>query len=97
MPSLIVVEKTRTQHFSLNNAVTVIGRDGGANLELSDFKVSRRHALLVRSVEGFFVKDLGSRNGLSVNQVQLGNRHQARLKNGDVLSIVPAVAGGGPS
>jgi hypothetical protein len=87
MPSLIVVGKTRTDRFALDQAVTVIGRDKGVSLELSDFKVSRRHALLVRTSEGFFVKDLGSRNGLTVNQVQLPSRQQTRLKNGDVLAI----------
>ena len=45
MPSLIVVGKKRTEEFPLTDAVTVIGRDKGVNLELSDFKASRRHAL----------------------------------------------------
>lgn len=87
MASVIVVGKTRTREFSLADGVTVIGRDTGASIELGDLQVSRRHALLVRAAEGFFVKDLGSRNGVLINQRRVPPRQQAKLRNGDVLSV----------
>ncbi|HBP21199.1 MAG TPA: hypothetical protein DEA08_25860, partial [Planctomycetes bacterium] len=65
----------------------MVGRDAGAGLELGDLQVSRRHALLVRARQGFFVKDLGSRNGVLLNQERVPSREQALLKNGDVLSV----------
>ncbi|MEZ6184297.1 MAG: FHA domain-containing protein [Planctomycetota bacterium] len=87
MPSLIVVGKKRTEEYTLTDAVTVIGRDKGVNVELSDFKASRRHALLVQTAAGCFVKDLGSRNGVSLNKTRLATRGQMPLKNGDVISL----------
>lgn len=87
MPSLIVVGKKRTEEFPLTEAVTVIGRDKGVNLELSDFKASRRHALLVQTEVGCFVKDLGSRNGVCLNKTRLTSRGQLPVKNGDVISL----------
>lgn len=65
----------------------MVGRDGGVAVELGDLQVSRRHALLVAAREGFFVKDLGSRNGLTLNERRLPPRTQAPLRNGDVLSL----------
>ncbi len=87
MASVIVVSKTASREVALESAVTVIGRDGGVGLELGDLQVSRRHALLVSAADGYFVKDLGSRNGVLLNKQKLGSRHQATLRNGDVLSM----------
>ncbi|MEZ0228435.1 MAG: FHA domain-containing protein, partial [Planctomycetota bacterium] len=86
MPSLIVVGRREGEH-SLGSDVTVIGRDRGVTLELSDFQVSRRHALVIRTDDGCWVKDLGSRNGVLVNKAKVPTRRQQRLKNGDVLTL----------
>lgn len=87
MASVIVVGRNKTREVLLEDAVTVIGRDGGASIELGDLQVSRRHALLVHSAEGYFVKDLGSRNGVLVNHRRVPPRQHAKLRNGDVLSL----------
>ncbi len=87
MASVIVVGKRRRREHALTGAVTVIGRDAGVDLDVGDLQVSRRHALLVQATQGTFVKDLGSRNGVLVNQQRLAPRQQALLKNGDVLQI----------
>ena len=44
----------------------VIGRDSGADLVLPDNSVSRRHAVIRRTENGFEIKDLGSTNGTYV-------------------------------
>ena len=49
MASVIVVGRRSRQEHRLSGAVTVIGRDAGANLELGDLQLSRRHALLIRA------------------------------------------------
>lgn len=87
MASVIVVGRRSRREHPLSEAVTVVGRDAGAGLELGDLQVSRRHALLVRARQGFFIKDLGSRNGVLLNQERVPSREQALLKNGDVLSV----------
>jgi len=69
---------------TLNRERATVGRQEGNDLVLSDHTVSRRHAEFVRAAEGFMVKDLGARNGVSVN----GNRvQQALLKVGDIVTL----------
>ena len=49
--------------------------------------VSRRHAQLTKEREGYFVTDLGSSNGTTVNGQPLVP-HQARLlRNGDRIKV----------
>ncbi|MGE0711815.1 MAG: FHA domain-containing protein [Planctomycetota bacterium] len=87
MASVIVVGRQSRREHRLDEAVTVVGRDSGASLELGDLQISRRHALLIRARQGYFVKDLGSKNGVLLNQERVPTRQQAVLRNGDVLSI----------
>jgi hypothetical protein len=87
MPSLIVVGKKEGGELPIGADVTVIGRDRGVTIELPDFQVSRRHALVIRTDDGCFVKDLGSRNGVLVNKAKVASRRQQRLRNGDVLTV----------
>ena len=44
-----------------------IGRDTGCDLVLGDLTVSRYHARLLRSSEGWLLRDLSSTNGTMVN------------------------------
>lgn len=87
MASLIVVGRSTRREHPLDTAVTVVGRDSGANLELGDLQLSRRHALLIQASQGFFLKDLGSRNGVLINEVRVPARQQAFLHDGDVLTM----------
>jgi hypothetical protein len=86
MASLIVVGRKDGEH-SLAGDVTVIGRDRGVGLELGDFQVSRRHALVIQTDDGCFLKDLGSRNGVLLNKTRVPARRQQKLKNGDVVTL----------
>ena len=45
----------------------VLGRSRGCDCVLSDPTVSRRHALLTRTQDGWQIRDLASRNGTYVN------------------------------
>ena len=45
----------------------LIGRDAGADLVLPDTSVSRQHAKIIRTVDGFQIQDLGSTNGTFVD------------------------------
>jgi hypothetical protein len=61
-----------------------IGRGPGNDLVLPSLAVSRRHAELTRTDEGFVVRDLGSRNGVTIR----GGRHDlAVLAPGDVMVL----------
>jgi len=61
-----------------------IGRGPGNDLVLPSLAVSREHAEILRTAEGFAIRDLGSRNGIVLN----GQRtEQTALKQGDVVTI----------
>lgn len=63
----------------------VIGRAATAELALDDPMVSRQHAVLLVSPDGVSVEDLGSRNGVLVNDVRVSGTHA--LSPGDRVKI----------
>lgn len=73
---------------SLTAAVTVIGRDAGADLVVDDPGVSRRHAEIRISHDGprqqVMIRDMGSTNGSYVNGDQVGTE---QLTEGDRLTV----------
>ena len=74
---------TGAQH-PVESAVT-IGRDEGADVQLPDKTISRRHAALRIEGETAVVEDLGSRNGTFVNGTRVEDPQ--RLREGDSLQI----------
>jgi Nif-specific regulatory protein len=64
----------------------VIGRDEGCDLQVLDVRISRRHAELRRSSAGWTVADLGSRNGITINQARL---RSSGLRGGELLGVGP--------
>jgi len=63
----------------------VIGRSADCQLALDDPLVSRRHALLTVRVDGVTVEDLGSRNGVRVNDSKIDGR--VEVVHGDTITI----------
>jgi pSer/pThr/pTyr-binding forkhead associated (FHA) protein len=70
--------------FVLDRDVVSAGRHPDSDIFLDDVTVSRRHAELVRSGEGYFVRDVGSLNGTYLNRERI---EEARIDNGDELQI----------
>ena len=63
----------------------VIGRSEECQLSIDDAMVSRRHAVFRLGTESVTLKDLGSRNGVSINGERMkGDRV---LLDGDRISI----------
>jgi hypothetical protein len=71
--------------WALEQQPTLVGRHPGCDVHLPDRQVSRHHARVFHTQQGFFIEDLGSKNGTFVN----GNRVQepVRLKDGDLIQI----------
>ncbi len=65
----------------------VIGRGETCDMRLPSDEVSREHAALLRRWDGVIVQDLGSKNGISVNDRTGG---ELRMRDGDLLRIGPA-------
>jgi len=62
-----------------------IGRTPENDIVLSDMSVSRKHAEVSPRPDGFYIRDVGSSNGVSVNQTHLDNPY--RLSNGDHIMV----------
>jgi DNA-binding response OmpR family regulator len=63
----------------------VVGRDPACDVHLADRQISRRHAIVRRSPEGYAVIDVGSKNGLWVNGMSVEG--EMPLSDGDEISI----------
>ena len=65
-----------------------IGRDAGNPVQLTRPEVSKQHAFVKRTPQGWLIQDLKSRNGLFVNGKKV---QEAVLKDGDRLAVGPYV------
>jgi pSer/pThr/pTyr-binding forkhead associated (FHA) protein len=63
---------------------TTVGRDTGSAIFLDDITVSRRHAIIQRRDDEWFVIDSGSLNGTYVNGEQVD---ETKLATSDELQI----------
>ena len=72
------------EHFVPQGERTTIGRSPDCDVFLDDVTVSRKHAVLVRKDDGFFIEDQGSLNGTFVNRKRV---ESAQLEDGDELQV----------
>lgn len=63
---------------------TIIGRGSDCDLMLNEPEMSRRHALIENTLEGLFLRDLGSANGTFVNGTSV---RDTVLKPGDQIAF----------
>ena len=70
--------------YLLDSSETKIGRDLNNEICLDDITVSRSHALISRTEEGYSVKDLGSLNGTYLNAISV---RDSKIFNGDEIQI----------
>ncbi|MEM7160495.1 MAG: FHA domain-containing protein [Myxococcota bacterium] len=67
-----------------SEAIT-IGRQQGNTIQLTEKNVSRQHARLFPEQDGWVIEDLGSYNGVKVNNEVVDGR--TKLREGDVVEI----------
>jgi len=85
MPILVIQEPEgghRALH--LRQEAFVIGRSREATVSISDPTVSLRHALVSPTQAGFQITDLGSQNGVFVNEQRM---KRANLRDGDAVRL----------
>jgi pSer/pThr/pTyr-binding forkhead associated (FHA) protein len=70
--------------FALEGDRVGVGRGPENAVFLDDVTVSRRHAVLVKRNDGYYIDDEGSLNGTYVNRRRVEN---AKLEDGDEVQI----------
>src|SRR5215213_6901636 len=80
----IISEKGSGETFELNAPKISIGRDATSEITLNDASVSRYHCVIEQRGEDFFISDLGSLNGTSVNAEEA---RDTKLSNGDKVIV----------
>ncbi|RME04562.1 MAG: FHA domain-containing protein [Planctomycetota bacterium] len=70
-----------------NFSQKIIGRSPEVDITLSLETVSKRHSMLFYKDGQIYIKDLGSRNGTSVNAQRLSEGEERALNSGDIIRI----------
>ncbi len=70
-------------------ATVTLGRAQNATIRIADTAVSRQHAEVFSGPDGFYIRDLGSSNGVIVNATRIANPY--RLTSGDRITIANLV------
>lgn len=83
LPSLFVI--FNGQKFPVNKEEFIIGRGTKtADLAIKDGNISRRHAAIIHQNGAFYMKDLGSTNGIEFQGRRVDGR---RIEEGDVYQL----------
>jgi signal transduction histidine kinase len=89
VPRLIVTKgPDEGKQFEVAGESVSIGRDPVNKIRMCDTEVSRRHAELVRTADGYRVLDRGSANGTYVNSQSVKD---ALLRHGDEIQVGQSV------
>lgn len=81
---VVSADGRRFEHEVTGEAL-VIGRSSRADLALADRAMSREHARIQRSDDGWVLQDLGSHNGTRLNEAIVEGAQ--RLRDGDTISL----------
>jgi DNA-binding response OmpR family regulator len=90
LPVLIAqAGKLQGQIWNIDKDELVIGRGADCDVVIPDRQVSRHHACIRRTSDGFLLEDLGSKNGTHLN----GNAIQRPelLQDGDIVQVALAI------
>ncbi len=84
--AMVVINKGSNlgSRYLINTQSVTIGRSTTSDIFLDDVTVSRAHAVIEMSPEGFVLKDSGSLNGTYVNNVSVSSKD---LNSGDQIQI----------
>jgi neural Wiskott-Aldrich syndrome protein len=73
------------QKYRIDKDQFIIGRGTkSSDLPIKDGNISRKHAAVIRRSGTFFIKDLGSTNGIDFNGIRIDNK---RIDEGDIFHI----------
>ncbi|NDP46885.1 MAG: ATP-binding cassette domain-containing protein [Sulfuriferula multivorans] len=81
---LIHADQQPLREIRLYKPRTKIGRASDCEIQLPSSRVSRKHALISREGDAYFIEDLGSTNSVLLNQEKI---QRAPLQHGDRIGI----------
>ncbi|MBU2497416.1 MAG: FHA domain-containing protein [Proteobacteria bacterium] len=73
--------------FEIGEGTTFVGRAPENEVHIDDQSVSRKHSKITRKRDKFYIEDLNSQNGTSVNGYLISPGFQVQIKEGDFLVI----------
>jgi pSer/pThr/pTyr-binding forkhead associated (FHA) protein len=76
-------------HWRLESDTLLIGRGADCDIIIQDRQISRYHARVRRTPDGFLLEDLGSKNGTHLNGATL--KEPTALQDGDVIQVAFAL------
>lgn len=72
------------KRLAIQRGPVIIGRDPDCHISVPEDAISRKHAVIELRDDGFFIRDLGSINGILVNEKHC---RESRLEHGDTVKI----------
>lgn len=84
MNKLLYTEAGESRSFELEADLTTIGRSPSCELVLGDVSISREHATIQRKGDSLTIRDLGSKNGTTVNGVAVA---ESPVRDGDTIVL----------
>ena len=85
---VVLTGKARARKAVITPPAITLGSDPECSLILMDSLISRKHAeISVKDDGSCWIRDLGSKNGTSVNELPLRDDKERLLKDGDRISI----------
>lgn len=85
MPNIHIMSSDgRIYNFPIIKDLITIGRNSDSDIIFNDNTVSRNHAQIVKTDEGYFINDLGSFNGTKLNERSI---QSALLRNDDQIKV----------
>ncbi len=83
---LIQEGKSPKTQWPLVKSEMVVGRDSDSDIQIDDRQVSRNHAKITQTLEGYTLEDLGSKNGTFLNGEAVLTTPRL-MRNGDEIGI----------
>jgi pSer/pThr/pTyr-binding forkhead associated (FHA) protein len=84
---LIAKNREKVWSYNIKGEVVSIGRSHKNDIQVQDRYVSRRQLMLWKKENRFFLKNLGKKNGITVNGFQIPPCATVQVKSGDTIEI----------